>query len=104
MRLMTLFAAAASFALLLTITPGVQAADCFNCNNKESKDKCSGADQCRGTRDECQKAGCKITGTASCSTSANVKICLSNELEPYQERLDITLADPSLAACFAPSC
>lgn len=36
---------------------------------------CSGARQCRGTSQECRAKGCKDTGSSSCSTAANVKIC-----------------------------
>ncbi len=31
--------------------------------------------QCRGSRKDCKSKGCKITGTGSCSSAANVKIC-----------------------------
>jgi hypothetical protein len=47
---------------------------CFMCSS-DSSGACSGAQQCRGTRKECRDKGCKITGTSSCSTAANVKKC-----------------------------
>lgn len=31
--------------------------------------------QCKGSRKSCKSKGCKITGTASCSSSANVQTC-----------------------------
>lgn len=50
------------------------AADCLNCG-RDSDGACKGAQQCTGSRKECKKRGCKISGTSSCSTSANVKKC-----------------------------
>ena len=50
------------------------ASTCFMCS-KSSSGACSGADQCSGSRSGCRKKGCKITGTRSCSTAANVKTC-----------------------------
>ena len=67
------------FALVaaLFLTPAVaMAEDCFLCG-ADSTDGCDGAKQCRGTRDHCRDIGCKISGTASCSEAANVKICSS---------------------------
>lgn len=49
-------------------------ATCMMCSSS-STGACSGAKQCRGSRKECRKKGCKITGTSSCSSSANVKKC-----------------------------
>jgi len=48
--------------------------DCFMCS-RDSTGDCAGAEQCKGTRKSCRDAGCKISGTRSCSTSANVKTC-----------------------------
>jgi hypothetical protein len=76
MKTLSLFAAAGLLAAVMLVAPSTSlAADCFNCA-KDSDGTCAGANQCRGSREECRKAGCKITGTASCSTAANVKICL----------------------------
>lgn len=47
---------------------------CLLCGSG-STGACSGARQCRGSRKACRAKGCKITGTGSCSTAANVKIC-----------------------------
>ena len=63
------------------------AEDCLLCG-KDSTDTCAGAQQCRGTREHCRSIGCKITGTGSCSTAANVTICSSawrEDLEPVME-------------------
>lgn len=49
-------------------------ATCLMCSSS-STGACAGAKQCVGTRKECRKKGCKITGTSSCSTAANVKKC-----------------------------
>ena len=63
--------------LLLTsfaLSGAASAETCFNCA-KDSASSCTGKQQCRGTRKECRQKGCRITGTASCSTAANVKKC-----------------------------
>ena len=65
-------------AFLLTASPAL-AAVCFNCGSGSS----NGCKQCRSRsgkdtfkdRKICKKIGCKITGTGSCSTAANVKVC-----------------------------
>lgn len=51
---------------------------CVTCGSGSS----NGCQQCRlpggdnqANRKECEKKGCKITGTASCSSAANVKVC-----------------------------
>ncbi len=49
--------------------------NCFMCSKSGSSGACSGADECSGTRKSCRKKGCKITGTRSCSSAANVKRC-----------------------------
>lgn len=68
----------AALTLLLAATPAM--ADlCYLCGSGSS----NGCQQCkaRGGKDTgearkiCRKLGCKITGTASCSTAANVKVC-----------------------------
>ncbi len=63
---------------LCILAPAVASAeDCFLCGS-DSTGACDGARQCRGTREHCREVGCKITGTASCSDAANVKICSSD--------------------------
>lgn len=51
---------------------------CYNCGSGSS----NGCKQCvingkdnNANRKACKKAGCKITGTSSCSSAANVKVC-----------------------------
>ena len=51
---------------------------CVTCGSGSS----NGCQQCKlpggdnqANRKECEKKGCKITGTASCSSAANVKVC-----------------------------
>ena len=63
---------------LLTATPAL-AALCFLCGSGSS----NGCKQCRSAsgsdtgadRKKCRAKGCKVSGTASCSTAANVKVC-----------------------------
>ena len=49
--------------------------NCCNCGSGSSADQCKqrGSDTSE-RRKVCEKAGCKITGTGSCSTAANVKV------------------------------
>ena len=68
---------------------------CFNCA-KDSTSSCSDSHQCRGTRSDCRKKGCKITGTSSCSSSANVKKCEA----PTQPETDTYASAPVAATCF----
>ena len=100
MKLGIVFVALTLVALGPVLAPRLaRAADCYNCA-KDSSGVCGGADQCKGSREECIKAGCKISGTASCSTAANVKKCLSAYPELDGEPLS-TPADPADHACFA---
>ena len=65
-------------AFLLASSPAM-AALCFLCGSGSS----NGCKQCRSRsgkdtfadRKICKKIGCKVTGTGSCSTAANVKVC-----------------------------
>ena len=50
---------------------------CFLCGSGSSCQQCtsvSGKDTSKD-RKICQERGCKVSGTGSCSTAANVKIC-----------------------------
>ncbi len=71
---MNRFLATCLFGLAMSFGSVAAAEDCLLCT-KDSDGACAGAQQCRGTRESCRKSGCKIGGTASCSTAANVKIC-----------------------------
>ncbi|MCG6150027.1 hypothetical protein EHR04_06215 [Leptospira levettii] len=67
-----------SFALMVLFSStAIFAEDCFLCGNGST----NGCQQCRGKdRKACEEKGCKISGTASCSTAANVKVCQSNRV------------------------
>ncbi len=59
----------------VTVTAG--SGLCYNCGSGSSCDQCpsgSGNDTF-DDRKACEKKGCKVTGTSSCSTAANVKKC-----------------------------
>ncbi|XDD45534.1 hypothetical protein AB3N60_12565 [Leptospira sp. WS39.C2] len=62
-----------SFALVVFFSStAVFAEDCFLCGSGST----NGCQQCRGKdRRACEDKGCKISGTSSCSTAANVKVC-----------------------------
>ena len=65
--------------LLLAATPAM-ADNCYMCGSGSSdacKNYCkySGSDTFEA-RKKCQAAGCKISGTSSCPTAANYKICV----------------------------
>ncbi|MBM9546967.1 hypothetical protein JWG40_08055 [Leptospira sp. 201903074] len=62
-----------SFMLMTVLaSTTLVAEDCFLCGNGST----NGCEQCRGKdRKACEAKGCKISGTASCSTAANVKVC-----------------------------
>ncbi|TGL75650.1 hypothetical protein [Leptospira jelokensis] len=62
-----------SFAMLVLFSStAVFADDCFLCGSGST----NGCQQCRGKdRKACEEKGCKISGTSSCSTAANVKVC-----------------------------
>jgi len=80
----------------MSVDPAMET--CFNCSKSDSKDKCKGFDQCRGDRKHCQKIGCKIVGTGSCSTAANVKIC---SWDGYAlEDVSAMDVDPAMETCF----
>lgn len=63
------------------VVPSVAFADgCYICASGSS----NGCKQCRysggdtqSARKDCEKKGCKIGGTASCSSATNVKVCVA---------------------------
>ncbi|MGE0735962.1 MAG: hypothetical protein AB7G15_09500 [Alphaproteobacteria bacterium] len=62
---------------------------CYICTSGSSsycKNQCAyrGKDT-QENRKRCRDAGCKIGGTTSCSTAANIKVCLSDRA-PAQPR------------------
>lgn len=74
-------------AFLLAASPAL-ATLCFNCGSGSA----NGCKQCRSRsgkdtfkdRKICKKLGCKITGTGSCSTAANVKVCRVKSDKPVR--------------------
>ena len=66
---------------LSAVVPSIAFADgCYICSSGSS----NGCKQCRyagsdtqSARKDCEKKGCKIGGTASCSSAANVKVCVA---------------------------
>lgn len=70
---------------------GVFADGCYICGSG-SKDNCR--DYCRyGSSDtsemrkKCEKAGCKVSGTASCPTAVNYKVCSAFQEKSLSEIL-----------------
>ena len=66
------------FAALLLVAPTMLSADgCYLCaSGSACGNQCRyGSSDSSSARKACEKKGCKITGTASCSTAANVKVC-----------------------------
>ena len=96
-KVFTTFVASAALLIGLMALPAVASAEtCFNCS-KESTDACAGKQQCRGTRKDCRKKGCKITGTSSCSSAGNVYKCEA----PKQSKRTVTASDAPIAeTCF----
>ncbi len=72
----TLLAAGAIMTLVMsTGTLSADASGCYNCGSGSSANQCRyyGSDTSE-QRKKCESMGCKITGTSSCSTAANVKV------------------------------
>ena len=62
------------FALISTLNAGPI---CYSCGTGSSCKQCpstSGKDTAKD-RKICRERGCKVSGTTSCTTSSNVKIC-----------------------------
>jgi hypothetical protein len=72
----TLIAAALTFATAGLAAPPAMADGCYICTSGSPCQQCrySGSDT-QAERKKCADAGCKIGGTRSCSTAANVKTC-----------------------------
>lgn len=70
----------------------IYADGCYICGSGSSdncKDYCrySGSDTWEN-RKKCEKAGCKVSGTASCPTAANYKVCsVWNQNKTLYEKL-----------------
>ena len=80
MKKIILISAALAFATAMIILTNNSRADsgfCYMCASGSSCNYCrssSGKDT-SDDRKACEKKGCKITGTASCPTAANYKVC-----------------------------
>lgn len=50
---------------------------CFLCGSGSSCQQCASASgkDTQNDRKICKERGCKVSGTSSCSTAANVKVC-----------------------------
>ncbi len=81
-RLAVALCSAFVLALSTLAAPSAALADtCFICTSGSSGE-CGDAKYCHGggkdtsdARRKCRDAGCKIGGTGSCPTAANVKVC-----------------------------
>ena len=71
-----LLAAAFVIGGILANAPAAVADGCYICTSGSPCAQCrwSGSDS-QAERKKCQDAGCKIGGTKSCSTAANIKTC-----------------------------
>jgi len=72
----TILAAAVALVAGLGFAPAASADGCYICTSGSPCAQCrySGSDS-QAERKKCQDAGCKIGGTKSCSTAANIKTC-----------------------------
>jgi hypothetical protein len=85
---------AALFLVNVMLAGGAAAGDtCFICT-RDSGGDCEGAGYCDpggsdtgDNRKKCQEKGCKIGGTASCPSGANVKVCKALVVAPELETL-----------------
>ena len=78
MRRLALVLSLAVSSIVVLPTLAFAGDTCVTCGSGSS----NGCQQCRmpggdtsANRKECEKKGCKISGTASCSSAANVKVC-----------------------------
>ena len=62
---------------LSTFSAGVARADgCYLCRSGSSCDQCRyGSNDTQDARKACEARGCKVEGTTSCSSAANIKVC-----------------------------
>lgn len=93
--LSSLFVLGAVFAL----PSSVRADGCYLCGSGSPCAQCRyGASDTSDARKACEKKGCKISGTASCSTAANVKVCAA---PPPAGGPQTALAQPDIPWCVA---
>ncbi len=96
----------AIWAMMLLVTPTASASLCFICKSGSS----NGCKQCKSSsgsdtsadRKKCRKIGCKIGGTTSCSSAANVKVCKASSVSlPYAPRSAGALSADALERALA---
>ncbi|EHQ08456.1 hypothetical protein Lepil_3803 [Leptonema illini DSM 21528] len=87
----TLLLLAILFTGTIMWTPALSADGCYICGSG-STDACR--DYCRysgsdtfDNRKKCEKAGCKVSGTASCPTAVNYKVCNALQERSISEML-----------------
>ena len=70
------FVAALAVLTALNIAPAARADGCYICTSGSPCQQCRyGDNDTQAERKKCADAGCKIGGTRSCSTAANIKTC-----------------------------
>ena len=76
MRRLAFAAAFAALSFLPLGAPAALADGCYICTTGSPCQQCryTGQDT-QAERKKCQEAGCKIGGTRSCSTAANIRTC-----------------------------
>jgi hypothetical protein len=85
-----IFATLISLFLFVSIVPQVFADGCYLCGSGST----NGCQQCRyggsdtqAQRQACADKGCKVSGTASCSSAANVKVCSVEVKKTFEDYL-----------------
>jgi len=79
--------AMATLAVLAIAMPATSfAGGCYLCGSGSSNgcQQCAYSSDTGEARKACEAKGCKISGTASCSTAANVKVCSTVYQDPSQ--------------------
>ena len=86
-------------ALLLIAPPAAAGDGCYICSSGSS----NGCKQCRygssdtsAARKACRAKGCKVGGTTSCSTAANVKVCKASTSKKSWAYFTLELANAKL--------
>lgn len=79
------------FVATMFWAPNLMADGCYLCGSGSSsncKDYCkySGSDNF-DNRKKCEKAGCKVSGTSSCPSAANYKVCSAFNEKSLSEML-----------------
>ena len=96
-KIINIFKRSQRWILLLTVsglTPA-QADNCYLCG-RGSAEHCKHYCRYHGpdtfeNRHKCQDAGCKVSGTASCPTAVNYKVCTVSHAPANEERWVVTV-------------